>query len=248
MLKFLAPTFAARAPMLLTLIPELRDQGWPAANWLAAGVADGHAWALQDFVVGSVLDGPTAQTTPAVVAAIEAQAGLGHLVRRVLPSADHGAGVERLAIERCGEIAEAVAHWSPEGRRLVATLLPWVDEIGDVPRDDLVHGDVGPGNIVFTRSQGAVFIDTENLGFGSRTTDLAALYVRAVQFANTASIAHLAEAGARAGRWPLFTASVAIAMLGNIAWLITNAPERVGARIAAYQSAWPATADPYPSP
>lgn len=234
-LKFIAPAFEPKALALLPLIGQLRRRGWPAAAWLDAGALEGRTWTLQEFVAGPRLDGPTADTTPPIIGAIHTQAGLGSAVARVVPDADHGAAIQRFVQDGGGPVAGRVADWSTAGRALVKLLSKSFGDIGEVPTADLVHGDVGPGNVVFPSPDRPVFLDVENLGFGSRAHDLAALYVRAVQSGDRVSKALLCDSGVGVSGARVFDASVAMTMLGNITWLIDNAPDRVEPRIAVYR-------------
>ena len=155
-------------------------------------------------------------------------------MERHIPSADHAAAVRRLARERGGDAAVTVAAWSRAGAELIEILTRPFDDIGDLDREDLVHGDVGPGNVIFSSPGRAVFVDVDNLGFGSRAIDLAAMYMRTVQSGDDDAKTLLGNVGADVAGKELFDTCVAITMMGNIAWVIAHAPERADARIAAY--------------
>jgi aminoglycoside phosphotransferase (APT) family kinase protein len=180
------PSALKNQERLVRLVSALRSRGCPAPEYLGAGEADGVAFTVQRLLPGETLDpasgGPPAPDLfaallPALLAAVELQAGAGDLAvppwpRWLLETIEAGgdgyclhetmrqaAGTARL-LERLQELA----------RR---------NRDGPVRRGDVVHFDLNPANILHQGRRLSGIVDWNipfnGAGQGDRGFDVATL-------------------------------------------------------------------------
>jgi len=172
------PGCAPQVQYAAPLIAAARAAGWPAPVWLASGTTpSSFPYQIQEHAPGTPAERVTTQLVRAVLPVIEHQAGLA-------PAAGHDWSADDQRIVSGGEPdpAGTLAAFSPDGAAFVATVRAWTDQFGLVtlPAGDLVHGDLGPGNVLMDDGQVTALTGCEALGRGSRLHDLASLAVHAL--------------------------------------------------------------------
>jgi len=159
------------------MVGRLRLRGYPTPTWLFSGVTEqGVSYGVQELVDG---DGGSwsAVPLPAVLASIELQACLGEpatetwstYIEWVLSSDDGPLGV----LQAMGS----------QGQGLVDHLRAVLAAFHDcrLPDGDLVHGDLGTGNLLVRDGRLVAIIDTDAMGPGTRVVDYAWLLREAYQ-------------------------------------------------------------------
>lgn len=167
-------TRAAWAEQVLRAAPvvaRVRALGWPTPAWLAVGVTpDGLPYQVQEFVDGVALDRSGLDELPVLLALNARQAGLDPD-----PGRDWTQWTREMVLDGRDGYVERARAPGPEVStvvdRLVAAGRPYCD--APLPRHDLVHGDLNPGNVIMAAAEVAGVIDIEALGSGSRAIDLA---------------------------------------------------------------------------
>ena len=156
-------------------IAQARSVGWPAAAWLEWGSTGGRPWFVQRYAEGQPIESFT--TSPslerAVLDAVTAQAQLA----APLPPFDWAAQVATIVEpdsywhRRCEEFGGPIAAVA---RMLDASTHRTAHD--PPPALDLVHGDLATDNIL--EDDGRItIIDTQSVGRGSRSVDLASMAV-----------------------------------------------------------------------
>ena len=212
--------------------------GWPTPSWKGLGIAsEDVAWSLQEFVVGANLHVLTEGGARAVIAANERQAGLAKLV----PSSgttlvDRTYVIEGMMVQDQYGNLERLSNFSPAGLRLVEVLRERVLPLPNLQRHDLVHGDYNQDNILLGSGRVTAFVDTDELGTGTRYFDLVDLFERSYQnndppagyvLVRKTVVDGIGEQG--------FWACLATTAIGKMNWFREKMPDRLPGRIARLQ-------------
>jgi aminoglycoside phosphotransferase (APT) family kinase protein len=140
---------------LVRLVGGLRSRGYPAPEYLGAGEAEGTVFTVQRLLPGEVLDpalgGPPeqdlfAELLPGLLAAIELQAGAGDLAEPSWPRwllSTIETGGDGYCLHETMRQAEGTALLLERLRELARRNCE-----GPVRRDDVVHFDMNPANIL----------------------------------------------------------------------------------------------------
>jgi aminoglycoside phosphotransferase (APT) family kinase protein len=180
------PSALENQKRLVRLVGGLRSRGYPAPEYLGAGEAEGTVFTVQRLLPGEVLDpalgGPPeqdlfAELLPELLAAIELQAGAGDLAEPSWPR------WLLSTIETGGD--GYCLHETMRQAEGTALLLERLQELarrncdGPVRRDDVVHFDMNPANIIHDRRRLSGIVDW-NIPFndacqGDRGFDVATL-------------------------------------------------------------------------
>jgi aminoglycoside phosphotransferase (APT) family kinase protein len=164
--------WAGRLHAAARSVATVRAAGYPTPAWLEVGTTDaGVGYVVQEFCSGHPVQDVDVDTAAAVLAVIEAQAGL---------DPDPGRCWSDFLAEQVGdgyaELRSAAAVAGADGRllgvcdRLVASSdrVVW-------PRTDMVHGDLRPANLLLDDGAARGVVDIEAIGSGPRTFDHATL-------------------------------------------------------------------------
>lgn len=172
------PATAPQVQYAAPLIAAARAAGWTTPAWLASGTTpSGFPYQVQEYAPGAPAERVTAQLLRAVLPVIDHQTGLA-------PAAGHDWSADDQRIVSAGEPdpAETLTAFSADGAAFVATVRAWTDRFGPVtlPTDDLVHGHLGPGNVLIDGGHVTALTGAQALGRGSRLHDIASLAVHAL--------------------------------------------------------------------
>lgn len=192
------------------MVGDLRRRGYPTPAWLVSGVTEqGLSYVVQELVDGDA-GSWSSIPLPAVLTALELQAGLGEpatetwstYVDWVLSSDDGPLGDLR-AMGRQGQgIVDHYQH----------VLAPFQD--CRLPDGDLVHGDFNTANLLVRDGRLVAIVDIEAIGPGTRVVDYAWLLREAYsEHAPAADKALIQQAGQGiAGRGVLAKCAAATAL------------------------------------
>jgi aminoglycoside phosphotransferase (APT) family kinase protein len=170
---------AHRLEQLPQLVDRIRAAGYPTPRWLAAGeTVDGTTYHVVDFVSGESMlrSRLTLRTVEHLIEVIELQAGLdpdptlnwSEYVREC--AFGDGENDPRPMTRRLGQSGiELIARFD-------ALLAPYTDL--ELPRNDLVHGDLNTSNVMCQNDEITGIVDAESLGSGTRALDYATLLPR----------------------------------------------------------------------
>ncbi|MFC7622085.1 phosphotransferase [Microlunatus sp. GCM10028923] len=173
---------AHRMEQLPQLVDRIRAAGYVTPRWLAAGkTADGTTYHVVDFVPGEsmVRSRLTLRTVEHLIEVIERQAGLGPD-----PTLDWSEYVRECAFgEGENDPRPVTRRLGQPGIELIARfdalLAPYADL--ELPRHDLVHGDLNNSNVMCQNDEITGIIDAESLGSGTRALDYATLLPRLLE-------------------------------------------------------------------
>jgi aminoglycoside phosphotransferase len=214
-----------------------RKTGWPTPSWKGLGIAsEDVVWALQEFVEGANLHVLTAAGARAVIAANERQSGLGKLFPLETVLVDRTTVIEDMMVHDHWRNLERLSSFSPAGLRLVEILRERVLPLPDLPSHDLVHGDYNQDNILLGSGRVTAFVDTDELGTGTRYFDLVDLFDHSYQNNNPPAGYGLlrktvADGIGEGGFW----ACLATTAIGKMIWFMERMPDRLPYRIARLQ-------------
>lgn len=205
----------AAAPVVQAAVAH----GWPAATWIRTGrLPDGSAFVLQEHLDAHPVADLDEDAAHAVVAANRSQRGLGP---ELGAATDDSA--QLLAVLSDHPWRHAVAARSEVGTAVVelATRLHRRHGTEDLPRDDLVHGDMSVSNLLRDAAGRVHFVDTETVGRGTRVRDLADLVrqIRTTVGHDTLVTRMLAAEARSAAGQGVFATCLAAVSLDNLAWL-----------------------------
>ncbi|HVE92669.1 MAG TPA: phosphotransferase [Actinomycetota bacterium] len=155
-------------------VAQALSRGWPAAAWLAWGVAGTVGYVVLDWSEGDPAESLSDGQSDALERAVEAQAGIGRGRDRLFDWSGH---FERIVHPDSGLHAKCLGFSSATqelSRALVRAceghLLP------PLSRDDLVHGDFATDNVLVAGDSVSI-IDTQSAGRGTRVIDLTTMGV-----------------------------------------------------------------------
>ena len=212
--------------------------GWPTPSWKGLGVAsEDVAWSLQEFVEGANLHVVTEGGARAVIAANERQSGLAKLIpssERIL--VDRTSVIEGMMVHDQYRNLERLSSFSPAALRLVEVLRERVLPLPDLSSHDLVHGDYNQENILLGSGRVIAFVDTDELGTGTRYFDLVDLFDHSYQNNNPpAGYVLLRKAVVDGIGEEGFWACLATTAIGKMIWFMERTPDRLPYRIARLQ-------------
>lgn len=161
------------------LVDRVRAAGYPTPRWLAAGeTADGTTYQVVDFVSGESMlrSRLTLRTVEHLIEVIERQSGLdpdptlnwSEYVREC--AFGDGENDPRPMTRRLGQSGIDLID------RFDALLAPYAGL--ELPRADLVHGDLNTSNVMCQNDEITGIVDAESLGSGTRALDYATLLPR----------------------------------------------------------------------
>jgi aminoglycoside phosphotransferase (APT) family kinase protein len=213
------------------IVEQARSAGWPTPRWLSCGTTDGgFQWWLAEFVEGSVPDRVDRRFVRAVLPVIQRQAALR-------PHTDQNWSAYAMDVVFRGASAfmPTVAAFSPTGARLVRAIERTTrrDDGCALSEEDLVHGNLDPGNVIFRGDEIVAVVDVEAIGKGSRAVDIAGLVVSAGVWGDEAWVDELlaascAAAGEAGTRIVVGAAAIALVAFGTQHW--PNDVDHVAAR------------------
>lgn len=214
-----------------------RKAGWPTPSWKGLGNAsEDVVWSLQEFVEGATLHVLTAAGARAVVAANERQSDLGKLLPSETVLVDRTSVIEGMMVHDRWRNLERLSNFSPAGLRLVEILRQRVLPLPDLLSNDLVHGDYNHDNILLGSGRVTAFVDTDELGTGTRYSDLVDLFDHSYQnhdpppgclLLRKSVVEGIGEKG--------FWACLATTAIGKMNWFREQMPDRLPHRIARLQ-------------
>jgi hypothetical protein len=193
-------------------------------------------WSLQEFVDGANLHVLTAAGARTVIAANERQSGLGKLFRSETDLVDRTSVIEGMMVHDRWRNLERLSDFSPAGHRLVEILRQRVLPLPDLLSNDLVHGDYNQDNILLGSGRVNAFVDTDELGIGTRFFDLVDLFDHSYQnhdpppgylLLRKNVVDGIGEEG--------FWACLATTAIGKMNWFREQMPDRLPYRIARLQ-------------
>jgi len=129
-----------------------------------------------------------------------------------------------------------MSSFSPTALRLVEVLRERVLPLPDLESHDLVHGDYNQDNILLGSGRVTAFVDTDELGTGTRYFDLVDLFERSYQnndppagyvLLRKTVVDGIGEEG--------FWACLATTAIGKMNWFREQMPDRLPYRIARLQ-------------
>jgi hypothetical protein len=214
-----------------------RKAGWPTPSWKGLGIAsEDIVWSLQEFVEGANLDVLTAAGARAVMAANERQSGLGKLFPSETVLVDRTSVIEGMMVHDRWRNLERLSNFSPAALRLVEVLRDRVIPLPDLESHDLVHGDYNQDNILLGSGRVTAFVDTDELGTGTRYFDLVDLFDHSYQNHDPPPgyqllRKHVVEGIGEEGFW----ACLATTTIGKMNWFREQMPDRLPYRIARLQ-------------
>jgi aminoglycoside phosphotransferase (APT) family kinase protein len=227
-------TRTSRADQVLRAAPVVeaaRAAGWPTPAWLAVGTTpSGFPYHVREYAEGEPGELVTADLVHAVLPVLDNQAGLRPATDQNWSDYDHRAVFE----DESGFAGQIAA--TADGKRLVGLLEAWTAPFQKVelPADDLVHGDLGPENVLLRQGRLSALIDVESVGRGSRFHDVATLIVAANLWGgDPAASRDLHDYAARHAAPGEFEVSVAACLLATLAFQIENGREDVSTLIRA---------------
>lgn len=153
------------------VVSAARSLGWPTPAWLAVGrTRGGGAYQLQEHAAGRADEHVTLAWVEAVLPVIDRQAGAAPTSARDWTTYDH----ELVTNDPSGTAAR-LAGSGAAGAGLVRSIQQLCGSYPDVRwrHDDLVHGDLNPGNVLLVDGAVTAVVDVEAIGCGSRVHDLA---------------------------------------------------------------------------
>jgi hypothetical protein len=163
-------------PATARAVEDARVAGWPTPEWFAYGaLADGREYLVEDFIDGSELTGLGSREVDQLLAANRVQTDRRPDTRR-----NWSETVWRAVFDG-GDGLAARMRANPESARLLRR----IEELTAgarglrLPSNDLVHGDLGPVNILVRDGQ-CFLVDADHAGKGCRAIDLAELLTGAV--------------------------------------------------------------------
>lgn len=227
---------AARLAMLSTLVERARAHGWPTPVWLAHGIApDGLGWYVYEFVAGECPESVDTRLAAALLPVVDLQAGM-----RPDTSQDWSRYAYAVVFANESEFTSRLAAFSPAGAATVDTILRAgaIDAAVQLPTDDLVHGNLDPGNIVVRDGVVVGIIDVEAAGKGTRCIDLAGLIVSADLFGARDATDRLVRAGRDVAGPAVLRICVAAAVFALLAFGVEHWPHDVDAASAACVDLW----------
>jgi hypothetical protein len=208
-----------------------RKAGWPTPSWKGLGIAsEDVVWSLQEFVEGTNLHVLTAAGARAVIAANERQSGLGRTFPSETVLVDRTSVIEGMMVHDRWENLERLSNFSPAALRLVETLRERVHPLPDLQSHDLVHGDYNQGNILIAPGRVTAFVDTDELGTGTRYFDLVDLFDHSYQNHDPPAGYELLRKTVVDGKG--FWACLATTAIGKMNWFMKRMPDRLPFRIA----------------
>jgi len=172
------PSRAHLAERAAPVLATARHAGWPAPASHATGTTpSGYPYQLLEHAPGEPAGRVTEQLVRVVLPILDLQAGLAPDTEQDWTAYDHG-----IAFGNEGGHAGTVAAFSAEGAALVDAIRAWTLPFQHVvlPRNDLVHGSLSPGNMLFDGDQLTALTGTDTIGKGSRLHDLATIAAHAM--------------------------------------------------------------------
>lgn len=243
----LTTDFAPRRGKLPQLIDRARAAGYPTPRWLAVGeTVDGTAYHIVDFVSGEPMSRSplNLRVVEHLIDMVERQAGLdpdptgdwsgciwegdwsGYVWDRAFGD---GENAPRSMTRRIG----------PSGIELIerfdALLAPYAGL--ELPRSDLVHGDLNASNVMCQNDEITGVVDAESLGSGTRALDYATLLPWLLKMGATpdvvAAIRQAGHAVAGPGVFAACAAAVAFDSVGSVYYQGHDKEPGVFARVLA---------------
>jgi hypothetical protein len=237
-LKWMTPPWSASEMRArAALAARAIDAGWPGMRWLATGaLADGRPYVVTELAPGEQARVYDARVVDALLAAVDVQAGLAvdaavaqdwsWYPRSVV------FGLSDDTVQR-----RDVASFSAAGARLVSVVDARCAHLRDLalPRDDLVHGDMGIDNAIVASDGTVRLIDAQQLGRGTRAVDVAAM-ARHAAYHGAGVVDRLVEAGVAIAGADVFAVCLASVILSVLSFGTWNWPDDVDAAIPPLQA------------
>jgi Ser/Thr protein kinase RdoA (MazF antagonist) len=181
-------------------VERARTAGWPTPRWLAVGVTpDGQPYQVQEYVDGQRLGRLDAASVALLLDLVDRHVGLDPD-----PGRNWSEWVTDVVFQGRDDAREAARRVDETAAGLVDRFAELCEEYRGhrLPADDLVHGDLNPGNVLAAGGRIVGVIDVEAIGSGTRVVDLAGVLRTAyAQGTDRATLAALRRAStAPAGR------------------------------------------------
>jgi hypothetical protein len=155
---------------------HLRVVNYPAPNYIAMGANERGTYWLQDVMPGAGVEGtPTVDQVRDLVRVIELQKD--QAISEV-QGQDWVWYIMDVVFQGSDGLVRALMQFSADTSALVSDLEGLVVGLQGkaVPKTDLVHGDLNIGQVLFSGQQVSAVLDWDQVGYGNRTIDFAALW------------------------------------------------------------------------
>ncbi len=216
------PAWSSQVVRAAAAVRTVLRAGYPTPSWVHVGsTSAGLGYQVQERVDGRPVSDVTASEATELIRVIESQRGLD-------PDPDRCWSdfvVDQLT-DRAGDLTAAAEWIGPAGNDLVrrCRLLAAECETVPWPRDDMVHGDFRPANVLFRDGGVQAVVDIEAIGSGTRAVDYATLLSH--ESVAPDAVTMLVGAGVRAAGSAVFGACVAFAFLDLVRFSVGRAPDR----------------------
>jgi hypothetical protein len=155
---------------------HLRAVNYPAPVYEAMGSNERGTWWLQSVMEGAGLEAPpTTDQITSLIATLELQKG--QAISEV-QGQDWVWYIMDVVFQGSDGMVRALMQFSPDTSALVSDIETLVVGLQGkaVPKTDLVHGDMSVSQVLYNGQQVAAVLDWDQVGYGDRTIDFAALW------------------------------------------------------------------------
>jgi aminoglycoside phosphotransferase len=160
---------------------HLSKLGYPVPTYIAIGTTDRGTYWLQSMVQGtSAGDAPTAEQLTSLLGLIEKQKG--QAISEV-QGQDWVWYLTEVVFRGESGYVRTLMQFGPETSSLVARIEGLVTGLQnkELPKTDLVHGDMAINQILFAGRDVSAVLDWDQVGYGDRTIDLVSLWYSLVE-------------------------------------------------------------------
>ena len=160
---------------------HLTKLGFPVPTYTAIGTTDRGTYWLQSMVQGtSAGDAPTAEQLTSLLELIEKQKG--QAISEV-QGQDWVWYLTDVVFRGESGYVRTLMQFGPETSSLVARIEGLVTGLQskELPKTDLVHGDMSINQVLFAGPQVSAVLDWDQVGYGDRTIDLVSLWYSLVE-------------------------------------------------------------------
>lgn len=172
----------SRNPMWLSQVQRataatthLKSLNYPVPAYTLSGSTDSATYWLQSELTGSSTEQPTAEQVTDLIRVIDLQKDQAI---SELQGQDWDWYIADVVFQGEGGNVRALMKFSADTSALVSDIEQMVlgMQTKVLPKTDLVHGDMGIGQVIFQGPKVAGVLDWDQAGYGDRTIDLVALW------------------------------------------------------------------------
>lgn len=222
-----APFSADRVAGVASSVNHARAMGWPTPAWRVWGITpEGWQYWVTDYVDARPPAKLDLKTVARILEAVEGQAGLASSAASI----DYSALAAERVIERHARLGQPLLGFSPTTEDLVLELRDLGRQLRaiELPGGDVVHGNLDEENVLFAGGELRAFVDTGDVGCGSRVHDFSSLLVVAELWRWDREVADLVAHQAAAVAGPEAVAAfVAVHLVGFLSFGINSWPKGV---------------------